>query len=406
MARSSTDAGLFEPPALRPRLEEPLPSSPTKRSTETLDVGTSKVQRIASLTFDRKKRTLPVCDFRVAAVTTKSDLEVPVHVNQDERELLLAKTLENPQVWYETEFPYEEEVAGMKKEMLSMKNFDVFDEVPTSSLSEEALSEAISTRWVKVRKSDGAVRCRIVVRGYTQQVEDRDELFASTPSLTTLKLLLTLSSAFGWHIATGDVSTAFLHAAVDGDIYVIPPLEYYPEGNVLWKLKRALYGLRNSPKLWQQHFAACVEKYGFVRMKSDPNLYVRSTKKLYVLAYVDDLMFFGSKPDIDLRVQDLQKDLLLKMTGTLTEGQTVTFLGREIRRTADACELYMKPEYIDSMLQLYNMSACKPAAAPGRDTLRKAQEAQPLSAEDHKRTDASSDSFCGSATLGQTLCSL
>ena len=122
-----------------------------------------------------------------------------------------------------------------------------------------------------------------------------------------------------------------------------------------------------------------------MRMKSDPNLYVHSTKKLYVLAYVDDLMFFGSRPDIDLCVQDLQKDLLLKMTGTLTEGQTVTFLGREIRRTADACELYMKPEYIDSMLQLYNMSACKPAAAPSTDTLRKAQEAQPLSAEDHKR---------------------
>ena len=109
---------------------------------------------------------------------------------------------ENPQVWYETEFPYEEEVAGMKKEMLSMKNFDVFDEVPTSSLSEEALSEAISTRSVKVRKSDGAVRGRRV---------DRDELFASTPtpSLTTLKLLLTLSSAFGWHIAAGDVFNGF-----------------------------------------------------------------------------------------------------------------------------------------------------------------------------------------------------
>ena len=53
-------------------------------------------------------------------------------------------------------------MAGMKKEMLSMKNFDVFDEVPTSSLSQEALSEAISTRRVKVRKSDGTVRCRIV----------------------------------------------------------------------------------------------------------------------------------------------------------------------------------------------------------------------------------------------------
>ena len=155
---------------------------------------------------------------------------------------------------------------------------------------------------------------------------------------------------------------------------------------MLWKLKRALYGFRNSPKLWQQHFAACVEKYGFVRMKSDPNLYVRSMKKLYVLAYVDDLMFFGSKPDIDLCVQDLQKDLLLKMTGTLTEGQTVTFLGREIRRTADSCELYMKPEYIDSMLQLYSMSACKPVAAPlPARTLCEKLRRRRLSAEDQKR---------------------
>ena len=55
LARSSTDAGLLEPPALRPRLEEALPSSPTKRRKETLDVGTAKVQRIASVTFDRKR---------------------------------------------------------------------------------------------------------------------------------------------------------------------------------------------------------------------------------------------------------------------------------------------------------------------------------------------------------------
>ena len=195
----------------------------------------------------------------------------------------------------------------MQKEMRSMRDFDVFDEVDTKTLPEETLSKAISTRWVKVRKSDGKVRCRVVVRGYTQEVNDRDEVFASTPSLTTLKLLLTLTSAFGWFVTTGDVSTAFLHAPMDTDIFVIPPLEFYPEGGVLWKLKRALYGLRNAPKLWQEHFAACMKKNGFERMKSDPNLYVHKEKRLYVLAYVDDLMFFGSKPDVELCVQQLQR---------------------------------------------------------------------------------------------------
>ena len=128
----------------------------------------------------------------------------------------------------------------------------------------------------------------------------------------------------------------------------------------------ALYGLRNSPKLWQTHFASVMAKTGFKRMKSDPNLYVHESKRLYVLAYVDDLMFFGQKREVDSMAQDLQSDLLLKLTGTLSEGENVTFLGREIRRTPDAIELYMKSEYIDRMLELYDMKSCKTNCRSGR----------------------------------------
>ena len=205
--RSASEAALPHPAATRPRLEEASASSPTKRSSETLPVGTSKVQRMASVTFAKTKKQFRVCDFRVSAVTTKQDLEVPVSVNQDEKELLLMKTLENPHIWYDTEFPHEEEAAGMTKEMKSMRDFDVFDEVSVDSVSHEALNSAISTKWGEVRKPDGTVRCRIVGRGYTQQVEDKDETFASTPSLTTLRLLLTLAVAKGWHISIGDIST-------------------------------------------------------------------------------------------------------------------------------------------------------------------------------------------------------
>ena len=108
-----------------------------------------------------------VCDLRVSAVTTKQDLEVPVAVNQDEKELLLMKTLENPHIWYDTEFPHEKEAAGMTKEMKSMRDFDVFDEVSVDNVSPEALNSAISARWVKLRLPDGTARCRIVGRGYT-----------------------------------------------------------------------------------------------------------------------------------------------------------------------------------------------------------------------------------------------
>ena len=226
----------------------------------------------------------------------------------------------------------------------------------------------------------------MVVRGYDQQIEDPDEVFASTPSLTTLKLLLTLATAFNWCVWTGDVSTAFLHALVNSDIFVIPPLEFYPEGQTLWKLKRALYGLRNSPQLWQTHLASVMEKNGFKRMKSDPNLYVHTEKRVYVLGYVDDLMFFGNKKHVEQCVSDLRKDLLLKVTGTLEEGSEVSFLGRRILRNAEGVQLCMDPKYVDQMLELYNMKNCKPAVAPGTDTLRKhVENTEPLGPEDHKR---------------------
>ncbi|OLP87730.1 hypothetical protein AK812_SmicGene31031 [Symbiodinium microadriaticum] len=130
-----------------------------------------------------------------------SDLEVTVAVNQDEKKLLLMKTLENPHIWYHTEFPHEEEAAGMTKEMKSMRDFGVFDEVDIDKVRVKLWNQ-------------------LSPRSYTQQVEDKDETFASTPSFTTLPLLLTLAIAMGWHISMGDMSTAFLHALVNEDFYL------------------------------------------------------------------------------------------------------------------------------------------------------------------------------------------
>ena len=243
------------PRAIRRRLDPGSPSERKRTSVEEAETSVGgKVQQLSAVTagnFPDEKMLLD--DFRISAVTTKDQLEVLVVVNQDESELLLLKTLESPHLWYDTEFPRELELAAMTKEMKSMLDFDVFEEVSVDQLTQEQLNGAISSRWVKTCKPDGAVRCRLVVRGFDQKVEDLDDTFASTPSLVTLKLLLTLASSFNWTVTCADISTAFLHALITGEeILVIPPLEYYPEGKTLWKLKRALYGLRNAPRLWQK----------------------------------------------------------------------------------------------------------------------------------------------------------
>ena len=84
---------------------------------------------------------------------------------------------------------------------------------------------------------------------------DKDDLYASTPLLLTLKILLLLALLYGHTVRFADVSTAFLHATLDYDVFVVPPKEYYPAGDVLWKLRKAMYGLRTALKVWQDHYA-------------------------------------------------------------------------------------------------------------------------------------------------------
>ena len=89
-----------------------------------------------------------------------------------EQELRLAE----PLLW-ESEFPPEAEKKGMMKEM---------------NLSKTVPMNRSDCRWVKVWKNETDLRCRAVVRGCFQNVEknEEDNLFASTPSLVTMRLLL------------------------------------------------------------------------------------------------------------------------------------------------------------------------------------------------------------------------
>ena len=284
----------------------------------------------------------------------------------------------------------------MNKEMQSMLNFDVFEEVKMAELTPAQLETVISTRWGKTRKSDGTCRCRIVERGYDQVVEDPDETYASTPCLLTLKTLLPLAVARGLHVTLADVSTAFLHASMDGEVLALPPAEYYPSGDVVWRLKRAWYGLKNAPKLWQQHLATTLESKGFQQIKSDPNLYFQAERKIYLLCYVDDLILFGEQNSVADLVVDLQKELLLRATGELSKGQEATFLGRRMRRTSTSVQMFMETSYVDRILEFGG--TCRAVVAGGApavsQTCRSAVVVEQLAHGHHVRDQGTFSRTC------------
>ena len=144
-------------------------------------------------------------------------------------------------------------IQGMKKEVQQMKQQNVYTEVHIETLTPEQQKNIIQSRWV-LRNKGTEVRARIVVKGFTEPVTDIDNIYASTPIYSVLRLLLALTLNNNWTVRTGDISVAFLHAAAAAtdDLHMYPPTEFYnkadgeaQQSNL--RLAKLTEGLANTP---------------------------------------------------------------------------------------------------------------------------------------------------------------
>ena len=227
---------------------------------------------------------------------------------------------------------------------------------------------------------------RIVAKGYTEEINDNDDIFASTPIFCVLRMLLVLALCNNWICLTGDISTAFLHAAAaTADLFMYPPAEFYNAfDQIVWRLNKAIYGLRSSPKAWQNHLAEVMQQLGLRRLVSEPNVYATPGGDAYILCYVDDLLFIGQQETVNKLFKSIQQHLLLRPTGELTVGNTISFLGRNICNKGDYYEISLADSYTTELLEEASMLNCNSAPAPGNNTLNATSEMeQELNKEEH-----------------------
>eukprot|EP00971_Amphidinium_carterae_P119196 2361027-Amphidinium_carterae.2 len=132
----------------------------------------------------------------------------------------------------------------------------MFSENSVKDAMNKELAQLIrSDRLWKSTKGTKDIKCRFCGKGFSQFIHDTDtQTFAATPSSMVMRLLLTLAIIKKFTLFTTDVASAFLNTPIDEEVLVQPPKEYYHnQPNVLWKMTKALYGLRTSPKQWQEH---------------------------------------------------------------------------------------------------------------------------------------------------------
>ena len=235
-----------------------------------------------------------------------------------------------------------------------------------------------------------------MVKGYDEVISEFTDTFAATPTLSTLKMLIAIAISKGYHIYLGDISVAFLHAPVIQTIYVMPPPDYeseihVPQGDrVIWKLLKALYGLKTAPKSWQIHIVSVLKDLEFKQSKADPCFFHKG--QVYLIIYVDDLFITGlDHQEIQNVITALKKQVLLRDVGWLTEGTKLNYLGRDLYRSGMSIYMSTPIQPIVDLIEFYKLSGSRSVQTTGSVTTDKFQELSDISPSSQEPEDNGSD---------------
>jgi len=100
-----------------------------------------------------------------------------------------------------------------------------------------------------------------------------------------------------WLLFQLDVKNAFLYGDLKEKVYMEQPLWYIAqEENTVCRLKKVIYGLKQSPRAWFEKFSMVISGIKFARCHSDHSVFVRRTKfgSIILTVYVDDILLTRS----------------------------------------------------------------------------------------------------------------
>jgi hypothetical protein len=231
--------------------------------------------------------------------------------------------------------------------------------------------KSVGSKWLFKKKfnAQGKVekyKARLVAKGYSQ-VEGIDfgEIFSPVAKLTSIRFLLSIVVAFDLEVEQMDVKTTFLHGDLEEEIYMKQPEGFVVKGKkeLVCKLKKSLYGLKQSPRMWYQKFDTYILGLGFVRSRADHCVYSKQVGNhfIYVVLYVDDMLLVGNNMDV---IKEVKSQLSSKFD-MKDLGAANFILGMEIKRDRANRKLWLNQrKYVETILQRFNMHGSKPVKVP------------------------------------------
>ena len=256
---------------------------------------------------------------------------------------------------------------AMEKEMNSLISNDVWElvECPPDR-------RIVGSKWIFKRKidEDGAIeryKARVVAQGCSQRFGvDYEETFSPVVRFESIRSVIALGVQHKFQLQQMDVSTAFLHGELTDEVYMRQPEGFVEPGreHLVCRLKRSIYGLKQSPRCWNHALDTQLKVMGFQQTSSDPCLYVNLDSEgvtFLIAVYVDDIIL-GGKSEAKMKAvkKELSRKFEVKDLGSLHY-----FLGAKVVQDHLAGVIWMgQSSFVEKILQRFGMQDCKPISTP------------------------------------------
>src|SRR5579871_3205183 len=181
-----------------------------------------------------------------------------------------------------------------------------------------------------------------------------------------------------------DIKSAFLNTELEEKIYLDQP-QGFKQGNLVCKLNKSLYRLKQSPRVWNQSIHKFFTEYDFHYIYLDHRIYINLKNGIIVGIWVDDLIIIGDNIDLINQLKQNFKSIFeMKDLGELT-----FFLRMQIIRDQSNRTIHINQyQYINKILHQFQMQDCHGVFIPliPNIKLTKSTDEEPYNLIDYQKT--------------------
>jgi len=201
--------------------------------------------------------------------------------------------------------------------------------------------------------ADGTInqyKVRIVVRGFSMvSYIDFEETYAPVTQLVSIKLFYMVAMHYGLFTFNVDVSSAFLQADKEEEIWVSMPEGYLGKYRFC-KCAKAIPGMKDSGYLWNKKLVGVLYDTGFTECKVEPCCFFLfgADVMCILLIHVDNIMVAASSrewfDEVIMKAWNKEFPVVFVCSDT-------NLLGVHVERVAEDEIPFSQPHYVDKIVE-------------------------------------------------------